>query len=167
MKTSDLLTTLRRQASVVLLKKLEQDLSLEERSNIHIILKQRGVEIPEKDSLKTQSFVKKLDKLICDVCESSDAKFKMKVGALLPETDISECSEEEAEALIKKIEDIHPHKKTKEKSKNMKREKETLRKKGPSKKEIILNLIKEGKSRKEISSMKIVSNTYLSKFYAD
>lgn len=166
MKIPDILTALRRQASVVLLKKLEREISLEERSYIHTILKQRGVDIPEKDLSSKQNFVEKLDQLICDVCESPDEKFKLKVGDLLPEADTSECSEEEAELLIKKIEAIQPSKK--EKLKNMKKLKEApLKKEGSPKKEIILSLIKEGKSRKEIAGMKIVSNTYLSKFYAD
>ena len=41
------------------------------------------------------------------------------------------------------------------------------KKKSSSKKELVQALISEGKTRKEIAKMKIVSSTYLSKFYAN
>lgn len=102
MKTN-LLTTFRRSSTLNLQKRLQSETSEEVIDIIKIVLKQRGVDIPTSTA-KVESFVSKLDTLICKVCESPDDSFKLKVGEILPEKDLHLCTEGEAKNLVKEIE---------------------------------------------------------------
>ncbi len=90
MNKNQILTSVRRQSSAILKKKLTTELSEEEKQTIELVLRQRGVldeDLGNKEDLEviklTKDQINKIDKVIIEVCEINNQKLTDGVGKIL------------------------------------------------------------------------------------
>ena len=166
MEKQNLMSSLRRLSSAELCKKLKTETLPERIEAIATVLRARGVETPTETTLKKITPLEKLNVLMDEVYEAENSALNTAIGEIFPSEELSTLKEPEIETLIKQINDLCKSflkKKSKKEKVSDKKEGDTP---PQSKKQLILDLIASGKTRKEISQMKVVSSAYLSKFYA-